>query len=86
MGTTRLYYRFSADNTFAVNGLHFLKGVEHIPMPCGELYGILAEVFDANGIAERIVHLVVFEEGALKSGADRNFDSFGDLCKHINYR
>lgn len=78
-----LYDRFFADDALAVNGLHFFEGVENLPMACGQLHRILALVLDGDGVPERIVHFVVFEERALKGCLHRNFNSLCNLCDHL---
>src|SRR5690606_15808384 len=75
----------SSDDPFPVDGLHFLQGVENVPVPGGELNGLLAQVLNGDGVAEGVVHPVVLEKGALEAGLHRNLNPvchFGHLTCH----
>src|SRR5690606_1843465 len=85
VGFPRGDHGLSSDDPFPVDGLHVLQGVENVPVPGGELYGILAKILYGNGVAKGVMHPVVLEKGALETGMHRHLYSichFGHLTCH----
>ena len=51
-------------------------------MPGSKLYGVFTLILYGDRISKGKMHLVVLEESAFKTRANRNFNAFGNLSNH----